>query len=164
MKSFAPLVCLAALAALPPAAVGASPAVAPARWKIERHADGVGPLPVASDALQQIAQQVGTGHFVVSDCRCEFPESSRAAQILFLHASETARRSGGKPLGRALVIDGRCAWFDDDDDAGLLTAALTGVAFELAEEVKQGAEIERVTQFATALFLGGLSALPAKTV
>jgi AcrR family transcriptional regulator len=48
-------------------------------------------------------------------------------------------------------------------DAGLLTAALTGVAFELAEEVKQGAQIERVTQFATALFLGGINALPPKT-
>src|SRR3569623_882117 len=33
-------------------------------------------------------------------------------------------------------------------NAGLLTAALTGVAFELAEEVKQGAEIEKVTAFA----------------
>ena len=48
-------------------------------------------------------------------------------------------------------------------DAGLLTAALTGVAFELAEEVKQGAEIEKVTEFATALFLGGISALAPKT-
>jgi len=48
-------------------------------------------------------------------------------------------------------------------DAGLLTAALTGVAFELAEEVKQGAEIEKVTEFATCLFLGGITALPAKT-
>ena len=45
-------------------------------------------------------------------------------------------------------------------DAGLLTAALTGVAFELAEEVKQGAEVEKVTDFATALFLGGIGALP----
>ena len=47
-------------------------------------------------------------------------------------------------------------------DAGLLTAALTGVAFELAEEVKQGAEIEKVTAFATALFLGGINTLPPK--
>jgi AcrR family transcriptional regulator len=47
-------------------------------------------------------------------------------------------------------------------DAHLLTAALTGVAFELAEEVKQGAEVEKVTEFATALFLGGINALPAK--
>jgi AcrR family transcriptional regulator len=45
-------------------------------------------------------------------------------------------------------------------NAGLLTAALTGVAFELAEEVKQGAEVEKVTDFATALFLGGIGALP----
>ena len=48
-------------------------------------------------------------------------------------------------------------------DAGLLTAALTGVTFELAEDVKQGAEIEKVTAFATALFLGGIRALPVKT-
>ena len=47
-------------------------------------------------------------------------------------------------------------------DAGLLTAVLTGVAFELAEEVKQGAEVEKVTDFATALFLGGISALPSR--
>jgi len=45
-------------------------------------------------------------------------------------------------------------------DAGLLTAALSGVAFELAEEVKRGAEVEKVTAFATALVLGGLGALP----
>jgi AcrR family transcriptional regulator len=45
-------------------------------------------------------------------------------------------------------------------DAGLLTAALSGLAFELAEEVKRGAEVEKVTSFATALVLGGLGALP----
>jgi AcrR family transcriptional regulator len=45
-------------------------------------------------------------------------------------------------------------------DPGLLGAALTGVAFELAEEVKRGAEVEKVAQFATALFLGGIGALP----
>ena len=47
-------------------------------------------------------------------------------------------------------------------DAGRLSAALTGVAFELAEQVKAGAEVEETTVFATALFLGGLSALPKK--
>jgi AcrR family transcriptional regulator len=45
-------------------------------------------------------------------------------------------------------------------DAGLLAAALSGVAFELAEEVKRGAEVEKVTAFATALALGGLAGLP----
>jgi len=45
-------------------------------------------------------------------------------------------------------------------DAALLTAALAGVAFELAEEVRQGAEVEKVAGFATALFLGGIGALP----
>jgi len=49
-------------------------------------------------------------------------------------------------------------------DSHLLAAALTGVAFELGEEVKQGAEIEKTTAFSTALFLGGISALPAKSV
>jgi AcrR family transcriptional regulator len=48
------------------------------------------------------------------------------------------------------------------NDAGLLTAALTGVAFELAEEVKRGAEAEKVTQFATDLLLGGIG-VPPKT-
>ena len=45
-------------------------------------------------------------------------------------------------------------------DPALLTAALTGVAFELAELVKAGAEVEKVAAFATALFLGGMKALP----
>jgi len=44
-------------------------------------------------------------------------------------------------------------------DAGLLTVALSGLAFELAEEVKRGAEVEKVTSFATALILGGLGGL-----
>ena len=44
-------------------------------------------------------------------------------------------------------------------DAALLTAALTGVAFELAEKVKAGANVEEMTRFATALFLGGTGAL-----
>jgi AcrR family transcriptional regulator len=45
-------------------------------------------------------------------------------------------------------------------DAGALSAALTGVAFELAERVKAGADVEAMTRFATALFMGGLEALP----
>ncbi|HXB51539.1 MAG TPA: helix-turn-helix domain-containing protein [Rhizomicrobium sp.] len=44
-------------------------------------------------------------------------------------------------------------------DVGELSAALTGVAFELAERVKAGADVEATTQFATRLFLGGLAAL-----
>ena len=44
-------------------------------------------------------------------------------------------------------------------DAGLLTAALAGVAFELGERVKHGGDVEETTRFATALFLGGLPAL-----
>ena len=47
-------------------------------------------------------------------------------------------------------------------DSGQLSAALTGVAFELAEQVKAGAGIEETTAFATALFLGGLGALPRR--
>ena len=45
-------------------------------------------------------------------------------------------------------------------DVGELSAALTGVAFELAERVKAGADVEVMTGFATALFLGGVEALP----
>jgi len=44
-------------------------------------------------------------------------------------------------------------------DAATLGAALTGVAFELAERIKAGADVEAMTGFATALFLGGLEAL-----
>jgi AcrR family transcriptional regulator len=45
-------------------------------------------------------------------------------------------------------------------DTQALSAALIGVAFELAEQVKTGADVEKTTQFATHLFLGGLAALP----
>jgi AcrR family transcriptional regulator len=45
-------------------------------------------------------------------------------------------------------------------DADLLGAALAGVALEMAEQVKAGADVEAATQFATSLFLGGLPALP----
>ena len=45
-------------------------------------------------------------------------------------------------------------------DAELLTAALTGVAFELAEQVKAGADVEKAAGFATALFLRGITAPP----
>ena len=45
-------------------------------------------------------------------------------------------------------------------DAGSLSAALVGVAFELAEQVKVGADVGQTTQFATALFMGGMTALP----
>jgi hypothetical protein len=44
-------------------------------------------------------------------------------------------------------------------DADFLSAALTGVAFELAERVKAGADVESATRFATTIFLGGLPAL-----
>ncbi len=47
-------------------------------------------------------------------------------------------------------------------DAAALAAALVGVAFELAEQVKAGADVEQMTLFATQLFLGGISALPPK--
>jgi AcrR family transcriptional regulator len=45
-------------------------------------------------------------------------------------------------------------------DAGALSAALAGVALELAERVKAGADVEETARFATALFLGGIAALP----
>jgi AcrR family transcriptional regulator len=45
-------------------------------------------------------------------------------------------------------------------DAGALAAAMAGVGFELAERVKAGADVEAMTAFATALFMGGIGALP----
>ena len=47
-----------------------------------------------------------------------------------------------------------------ETDTVALGAALTGVAFELAERIKAGAGVEATTRFAAALFLGGLEALP----
>ena len=44
-------------------------------------------------------------------------------------------------------------------DAASLSAALVGVAFELAQQVKAGADVGQVTAFATQLFLGGMGAL-----
>jgi hypothetical protein len=46
-------------------------------------------------------------------------------------------------------------------DAGSLAAAMAGVAFELGDRVKAGADMEEMTRFATALFQGGVAALPA---
>lgn len=45
-------------------------------------------------------------------------------------------------------------------DVAALSAALIGVAFELAERIKAGADVEATTRFATALFLGGIASLP----
>ena len=47
-------------------------------------------------------------------------------------------------------------------DAASLSAALAGVGFELVERVKAGAGVEEVTGFATALFVGGIAALPKR--
>jgi AcrR family transcriptional regulator len=44
-------------------------------------------------------------------------------------------------------------------DAACLAAAMAGVAFELGDKVKAGADVEEMTRFATALFLGGVPAL-----
>jgi len=44
-------------------------------------------------------------------------------------------------------------------DAALLASAVSGIALELAEQVKQGADVETVTQFATKLAMGGISGL-----
>jgi AcrR family transcriptional regulator len=46
-------------------------------------------------------------------------------------------------------------------DAGLLAAAMTGVAFELAQTVKAGGDVQTATRFATQLFVGGLETLKA---
>ena len=45
-------------------------------------------------------------------------------------------------------------------DAGLLASAIAGIAFELAQQIKAGRDIEEATAFATGLVLGGIAALP----
>lgn len=47
-------------------------------------------------------------------------------------------------------------------DAGFLTASLIGIAFEIADEMfrREPFDAEAATEFATALFLGGVQALP----
>jgi len=104
--------------------------VAAARWKVDRMADGLGPLPLVSDIQQQIAQQVGAGQFVVADWRAEFPAVKRPVQVLAIFASEAARARGEKPLGRALVLESALTWFAPGDDNGLVSAALR--AFDVA--------------------------------
>jgi AcrR family transcriptional regulator len=47
-------------------------------------------------------------------------------------------------------------------DAASLSAALVGVAFELAEQIKAGADVGQTTVFATALFMGGMGGLPKR--
>ena len=47
-------------------------------------------------------------------------------------------------------------------DAGLLASSIVGLAFELAEQVKAGADMQEAARFATALVLGGIGALPAR--
>lgn len=44
-------------------------------------------------------------------------------------------------------------------NTGLLAAAITGMAFELAEQVKSGADVDETARLATALLLGGIGAL-----
>lgn len=45
-------------------------------------------------------------------------------------------------------------------DAGLLTAAMVGAGFELSERVRTAEDVAPASAFATALFLGGIAALP----
>lgn len=44
-------------------------------------------------------------------------------------------------------------------NTGLLAAAIAGMAFELAEQVKSGADADETARLATALLLGGIGAL-----
>jgi AcrR family transcriptional regulator len=46
-------------------------------------------------------------------------------------------------------------------DAGLLAAAIVGIAFEVGERVKQGQDVDSAARFATALVTGGIKALAA---
>lgn len=45
-------------------------------------------------------------------------------------------------------------------DAGLLAASIAGLAFELGEQIKAGGDVDHLAAFATALVMGGISALP----
>jgi AcrR family transcriptional regulator len=44
-------------------------------------------------------------------------------------------------------------------NTAMLAAAITGMAFELAEQVKSGADVDETARLATALLLGGIGAL-----
>lgn len=44
-------------------------------------------------------------------------------------------------------------------NTGMLAATITGMAFELAEQVKSGADVDETARLATALLLGGIGAL-----
>ena len=44
-------------------------------------------------------------------------------------------------------------------NTGMLAATVAGMAFELAEQVKRGADVDETTRLATALLLGGIGAL-----
>jgi AcrR family transcriptional regulator len=57
---------------------------------------------------------------------------------------------------QAAMAKGLLPW----SDSALLSAALTGVAFELADKIKAGADVGETSGFAVALFLGGMAALP----
>jgi AcrR family transcriptional regulator len=44
-------------------------------------------------------------------------------------------------------------------NTGMLAASIAGMAFELAEQVKSGADVDETARLATALLLGGIGAL-----
>ena len=108
----------------------------------------------ASDAQAFLAASFRTFFWFVAEKGTQGGERFRLDSPEVLAGFAELREDIEKAMARGLL---------PSTDAHLLTAALTGVAFELAEEVKQGAEIEKVTAFATALFLGGINTLPPKT-
>jgi AcrR family transcriptional regulator len=99
---------------------------------------------------------------------------AQSFRAFFLFVAESGRASAGPERFRMdspEVLAGFAELRDDIEaaqakgvlpaaDAAALTAALVGVAFELAERVKTGADVEDMTVFATALFMGGMAALP----
>jgi AcrR family transcriptional regulator len=108
----------------------------------------------ATDARGFLAESFRTFFWFVAERGASGGERFRLDSAEVLAGFAELRQDIEKAMARGLL---------PSTDAGLFAAALTGIAFELAEEVKQGAEVEKVTEFATALFLGGIGALPAKT-
>jgi AcrR family transcriptional regulator len=107
----------------------------------------------ATDAQAFLAGSFGTFFWFVAERGGSGGDRFRLDSPEVLAGFAELREDIEKAMARGLL---------PSTDPRLLTAALTGVAFELAEEVKQGAEIEKVTAFASALFLGGIGGLPPK--
>lgn len=65
---------------------------------------------------------------------------------------------------RADIEDAVARGLFPDIDADLLMAAMAGVGFEISERLRlaEGGDAQAAAKFATALFLGGIDALPRR--